>query len=63
LTSGLKCEGCGEKPSFDLRDPTGEVWADEPLALCEGCGVRMYGESIVSDWNGSSLYLAKYPTP
>ena len=61
LCSGLKCEHCGEKPAFDLRDPTGDNWPNEPLALCEGCGVKMYGENIVSDWAGSSPYLVKYP--
>ena len=61
LCSGLKCESCGEKPSFDLRDPTGENWTDEPQSLCERCGIEVYGENIVSDWAGTSLYLAKYP--
>lgn len=57
----LKCDVCGKKPAIDLREPdTGES-LDEHKALCEKCGIEIYGEDIVSDWAGTELYLKKYP--
>ena len=60
LVWNLKCEECGTKPAVDLRDPTGEEWPGEPKALCEKCGIAMYGEGIVSDWAGTTLYQKRY---
>jgi hypothetical protein len=57
----LKCDVCGKKPAVDLREPdTGES-LDEHNALCEKCGIKIYGEDIVSDWAGTELYLKRYP--
>lgn len=57
----LKCDVCGKKPAVDLREPdTGELLV-EYKALCEKCGIKIFGENIVSDWAGTELYLKKYP--
>jgi len=57
----LKCDICKKKPAVDLREPdTGEPLG-EHKALCERCGIEIYGEYIVSDWAGTELYLKKYP--
>jgi hypothetical protein len=57
----LKCSKCKKKPAVDLRDPyTGEADLGYK-ALCEKCGIEIYGEDIVSDWAGTELYLKKYP--
>ena len=61
----LKCERCNQKPAVDLRDPTGEdreqeVW-DGYKAICEKCGLEMYGENIVSEWAGTEIYLKNNP--
>ena len=58
----LKCQICGKKPAVNLEDPTGDTWGDDDYtAICEKCGIEIFGESIVSDWAGTELYLKKHP--
>lgn len=57
----LKCDICKKKPAVSLLDPyTGETDGDYK-ALCEKCGIEIYGEDIVSEWAGTELYLKKNP--
>jgi len=57
----LKCQICHKKPAVDLSDPYGQDYEGDYKALCEKCGIEIFGEDIVSDWAGTELYLKKYP--
>lgn len=54
----LKCERCGKKPAVDLSRAIPDP---DYTALCEKCGVEVFGEDVVAEWAGTDLYLAKYP--
>jgi len=56
----LKCQVCGKGPAVDLRDPDGVIELGYD-ALCEKCGIELFGEDVVGDWAGTELYLKKYP--
>lgn len=56
-----KCDICKKKPAVLLLDPyTGELDGSY-RALCEKCGIEVYGEEVVKDWAGTQLYLQTYP--
>jgi len=57
----LKCDVCGKKPAVDLREPDMCDPVFDHKALCEKCGIEIHGESIVSDWAGTQLYLKSCP--
>ena len=61
LVWDLKCDVCAQKPAVDLREPDTGKSDCGYNALCEKCGIELFGKGIVEDWAGTELYLKKYP--